>query len=632
MSRIRLATLLVACLGVLALPTDASAFGLLSGFGSFGEAAGQMWSPGNLQVAADGSVYVADFGNERIDVFSAAGTFERAFGKGVNIGGGDICTVSCQSGDNTFARESAGGMSGPEDIALGTEGNVFVADSANNRIDVFTAAGVFVRAFGSEVEAHGLHGDICTAAIECRAGTPGPEAGATARPFGVAFDGGDVYVADSLNRRIDVFTASGKFIFAFGRNVNAGAGAHDICTATCEEGDESAAAGAIAEPYSLEVAPDGNLYVADYRNDRIDVFSPEGSFLFAFGKAVGAAGSNVCTVASGCNSGTAGGHGGEVAAPTAVAIDPSGNVYVAEQLNDRIEEFTAGGEFVRAIGQGVVDGQAELEVCTVAAGCRKGGSGPGAGMIDEPYGVAVAAGKVYASEELNGELARVEVFGEPLAPGPPAGGESAAPPVSGPDGPVGSSGGRPTGRAFESLHARQAGPEPEAGDGDAAGRPTRRRLVVAGRQGDQAGHGRGRRGDDREAPGPADGQGEEGPDQDRQGERARHRHLHPEGRRRVLHEPQVAAEEEPRPIALLKKSAWILTTGPTGVETTGAPISKWSHRVDLGRHRAYGADAPHAEEISCRTVYKRTSPTPTSSRRSHCSSPSAGPRPSPRPS
>ena len=443
MSRIRLAVLLIACLGVLALPADASAFGLLSGFGSYGQGVGQMRTPGNLAVAADGSVYVADFGNDRIDVFSPAGNFEQAFGKGVNIAGGDICTVACQSGDNSSAKESAGGMSDPEDIALGAEGNVFVADTANNRIDVFTAAGAFVRAFGSEVEPHGLREDICTAAIGCAAGTPGPEAGAIAAPFGVAFADGNVYVADSLNRRIDVFAASGKFAFAFGKNVNAGVGAHDICTAACEEGDESAAAGAIAEPYSLEVGPDGNLYVADPGNDRIDVFSPEGSFLFAFGEGVGGNGSDVCTVTSGCHPGATGGDGGELAAPTAVAFDASGNVYVAEQLNNRVEEFTATGEFMRAIGQGVVDGQPELEVCTVAAGCRKGGTGPGPGTIDEPYGVAVAAGKIYVSEELNAELARVEVFGEPTTPGPPAGGESTPPPASGPAAPSGPPAGVP---------------------------------------------------------------------------------------------------------------------------------------------------------------------------------------------
>jgi DNA-binding beta-propeller fold protein YncE len=427
MSRIRLAVLVVTCLGMLALPGSASAFGVLSSFGSYGEDAGQMSFPGSLDVAEDGTTYVADFGNDRIDAFSPTGGFERAFGNGVNPDGTDVCVVSCQSGlSGAETEEEAGAMNGPEDVALGTEGNLFVADRRNNRIDVFAASGTFLRAFGSEVEGGTGGGDLCTAFTGCRAGVPGPGAGEIAEPFGVAFGAGDVYVADAENNRIDVYSPAGTFLYAFGRHVDTAIGNPDRCISACGAGEGTGAAGAIAEPYSLAFGPGGgNLYVTDYLNDRVDVFSPEGLFLFAFGKAVGTSGADVCTPQTGCEEGVKGSGAGELDRPTAIAVDSTGHVLVADEANNRVEEFTGAGAFVRAFGQGVRDGGAEFQVCLVGEQCVAGADGTPSGAISHPYGLAAAGGKIYVSEEQEeDQLARVEVFGDPAVPGgpnPPAG-------------------------------------------------------------------------------------------------------------------------------------------------------------------------------------------------------------------
>lgn len=79
---------------------------------------------------------------------------------------------------------------------------------------------------------------------------------------------------------------------------------------------------------------------------------------------------------------------GQLGEGRGVAVDDStGNVYVVDQPNQRIDEFEASGAFVRAFGWGVLDGADELEVCT--ATCQRGVSGTGAGQLDFPAAVAI---------------------------------------------------------------------------------------------------------------------------------------------------------------------------------------------------------------------------------------------------
>ena len=77
---------------------------------------------------------------------------------------------------------------------------------------------------------------------------------------------------------------------------------------------------------------------------------------------------------------TAGGGAGQVNDPESVAVDQaSGDVYVADANNRRIDMFTLAGKFIRAFGWGVTNGANELQQCTTATGCEPGlnGSGPG---------------------------------------------------------------------------------------------------------------------------------------------------------------------------------------------------------------------------------------------------------------
>jgi len=198
-------------------------------------------------------------------------------------------------------------------------------------------------------------------------------------------------------------------------------------------GSSGSGAGQLGGPLGVALDGAGNLYVAEQDNDRISVFAADGTFTRAFGFGVdtGAATFEVCTTASTCQAGIAGGGAGQLSNPEGVALDGAGNLYVDDTFNHRISVFaTAGPSFTRAFGFGVDTGAAAFEVCTTASTCQMGSSGGGAGQLNTPTGVATdCRGAVWAADTNNGRLQR---FGEPGTALPPCPAEPpAAPPKCG---------------------------------------------------------------------------------------------------------------------------------------------------------------------------------------------------------
>jgi hypothetical protein len=249
---------------------------------------------GNGGVAA-GSFYIVDSGNNRIQQFGPGGAFVRAWGWAVKDGEAEfqVCNVAanCKAGSSG---SNAGQMSSPQGIAVNqANGNLFVSDQGNRRIDVFGPTGTFQGAFGWGAFDGSAALQFCTTAIGCHA--PGATAPASGNVGGgqfgetigdLAVDAtGKVYVADSFSRRIQVFTPSltgtavtgVSFTSAFGWGANTGAAAFEVCTTATCKAPAAAGAGlgqfAASSPTEVAVDSEGNVFALDAGNKRVQEFS-----------------------------------------------------------------------------------------------------------------------------------------------------------------------------------------------------------------------------------------------------------------------------------------------------------------------------------------------------------------------
>lgn len=346
---------LALALGVCALALSVSPAGaskaVLSSFGEEGTLGGQFSSARELAVNSDGTgaagvgdLYVTDEGNQRIQRFDGDGNFIETWGRDVDAGGGtgaEKCTVaaSCKAGEDGTAE---GEFVSPRGIAVNqASGDVYVFDRGNARVQQFTADGGFVRAWGWGVDDGSDQFQICTSA--CEAGIEGGNGGQF--PGGnaagsVAIDaGGNVYVSDPGNRRVQEFTAAGAFVRAWGWDVvpsgkpgNTGT-EFEICTSTtagdCQAGSSGTGDGQFsANGLPIAVDSAGNAYVTNRvgaaASNSVQKFGPSGNF----------AGRLATTYK----------------AWEGIAVDPSDDhVYVAEIVKAPdavIEEFDSAGALV----------------------------------------------------------------------------------------------------------------------------------------------------------------------------------------------------------------------------------------------------------------------------------------------
>ena len=181
----------------------------------------------------------------------------------------------------------------PRDIAISPQGQVYIADSGNHRIQVFDQNGNFLKAWG---------------------GVEGAGPGELTEPWGIAVGpNGNIYVADTWNHRVQIFDEDGNFISQFGFFANT-------------DGDVNASPGAFWGPRDIVIDAEGNVYVSDTGNKRIQKFTADGTYLGAWG-----------------GGGIVPGHFDE---PVGLDIDSQGNIYVADTWNQRVQKFDPDFNFI----------------------------------------------------------------------------------------------------------------------------------------------------------------------------------------------------------------------------------------------------------------------------------------------
>ena len=255
---------------------------------------GMMASPWGVAVTQTGKVIVTECGGDCVSVFSLSGEKLRSFGT---------------------HGSSNGRFNGPRGIAVDGEGNILVVDNFNRRIQKFTAGGQFISAAGTKdrgypnfsspsgiafntsnknvyVSDTGAH---CVVILNSDLtyfksfGNSGNRK--LKRPLGIACDStGKVYVAESGNNHVQVFTAEGEFVRMLDRQLDS--------------------------PSCIAIDASDMMYISQNGHNRIAVFSSEGQFMTSFGKK--------------------GGGLGQLKLPMGLAVDTSGVVYVCDYSTNKV--------------------------------------------------------------------------------------------------------------------------------------------------------------------------------------------------------------------------------------------------------------------------------------------------------
>ncbi len=367
-------------------------------------------TPSGLAFDPAGNLYIADRGNHRIRRVDLNGIITTVAGEAPISGNATTGgTTNGYTGDNRKA--TLAHLNSPSGIASDQAGNLYIADTTNNRI--------------RKVDTNGIITTFAGNGVASNTGDGGPAVLASLwNPEGVLADvNGNVFIADTRNNRIRlvnpsgiISTVAGTCLPLFSRSGTTGQSVSIPCAGGTANGSSGGAAGfsfpgiagsdgslatqaPLNAPRGLALDVNGNLYVADScpltgtpaacttgtgfvgSNNRIRIISPSGV---------------INTVAGG---GTLPNDGvqalrASLNVPRAVTIDPNGRVVFADSLNGRIKAIDpVTGTIVTLAGQSIFGGD--------------GGPGPSA-FLSNPRGVAVdGAGNIYIADTNNNRIREV---------------------------------------------------------------------------------------------------------------------------------------------------------------------------------------------------------------------------------
>ena len=244
--------------------------------------------PRDVAVDLSGNIWVADGNSHRVLKYDSNGVYT-----GVKIGLSGI--LACCGNDR---------LNFPFSVAADSEGNIWIADRNNNRVQKFDSSGTYLLTIG-------IPGT----------GAAGTGTNEVYRPNGVAVDSADnVYVTEQANHRVQKFDSNGVYAgLTIGTPGVAGSdNAH------------------FDQPKDITLDSAGNIYVADGEgaNHRVQKFDSSGTHLLTLGV-----------------TGVAGTDNAHFDGPLGVTVDSAGNIYVADSNNNRVQKFNSAGTYQSTLGE-----------------------------------------------------------------------------------------------------------------------------------------------------------------------------------------------------------------------------------------------------------------------------------------
>ena len=299
-------------------------------------------NPDSITVAPDGTLYFTDTGNNLIHRVGTDGIITTVAGNGATAFNGD-------GGPATQAT-----LHQPEDIAIGPDGSLYIADLQHNRIRRVGPDGIITTVAGNGSGTYSGDGGLATQA-------------ALWGPTGIALSqDGSLYIADLTNNRIRKVGTDGIISTVAGNGGNSDGG---LETQAC-----------LNRPYGIDVGSDGSLFIASAANNRICRIGPDGTITLVAG--------------NGSNGYSGDGGSATLAAlnfPRSIALSPDGSLYIADSNNHSIRRVGTDGTII-----------------TVAGGIRGfgGDNGPATkAKLESPYGIAVSPdGSLYIGDRANNRL------------------------------------------------------------------------------------------------------------------------------------------------------------------------------------------------------------------------------------
>lgn len=239
----------------------------------------------DVAVGPDGNIYITDGLNDRVCVFNRYGRFLFTFGEQGRA-------IAPPGSELTWR---PGKFWLPYGIDVDDAGNIYVADTRNDRIQVFDATGRFLRWFP---EGGGIH------------------------PSGLSVVDDKLYVADPGGNKVGVFDLNGKHLKTMGK--------------------PGRKAGEMDGPADVVVAPDGTVYVSDSLNMTVTAFTPDGKVKWVYGAPPKGLG----------------GEARQIGLASGLSLDKEGRIYLIDQFHFNIHVLDKDGNQIAQVGhRGVNPGE-----------------------------------------------------------------------------------------------------------------------------------------------------------------------------------------------------------------------------------------------------------------------------------